>query len=356
MTRAREWAIPLAVTVGVLIVPAIWLGWFVISASQKSPPRNPGPPPPSIIMADAGLGYTMRPSLDVSLQTMRIVTDRIGTRVAPADREREIPQNAILVVGDSQMFGYGLDYEDTFPAQLSARLGMPVINGGVPGYGTTSAYRKMKALMAYRPRAIVIGHLFDHHVRSVSPCYPGFILRCLMVPYVDVGRSTSIKEADSEANAERLAEFTAYNDYMSDSGDHNFGSDVYWTAKREWASYFISSEIVFRRRSPADTEAKAAMSFLYGLIRDEARFVGIPIVVVYIPNYSGGPAKDMPQFLSEVFRETNINVADPTKKLRALQATSPNAIMVPNDGHLSAKGHRTLVDAVAPMLGPYLRE
>ncbi len=41
----------------------------------------------------------------------------------------------ILVVGDSQVFGLGVDEADTFAAQLSTLTGRPVLNGGVPTYG-----------------------------------------------------------------------------------------------------------------------------------------------------------------------------------------------------------------------------
>ena len=41
----------------------------------------------------------------------------------------------VLVLGDSFAFGDEVDDADTWPAQLEARLGRPVLNGGVFGYG-----------------------------------------------------------------------------------------------------------------------------------------------------------------------------------------------------------------------------
>jgi hypothetical protein len=60
-----------------------------------------------------------------------------------------------------------------------------------------------RMLLAYRPGAIVIGHFFDSYRPVVSPCCPGFILRCLTVPYVDVGASggPAIREPKAERNA-----------------------------------------------------------------------------------------------------------------------------------------------------------
>jgi hypothetical protein len=156
MTRAREWAMGFAISTAVVMVAALLVGLYLVGLAWKRPPRMPGPPAPSITMADAALGYTMRPGLDVRLpvglppQSIGIATDRIGTRVAPADRGRDVPRDAILVGGDSQTFGWAVEYDESFPAQLSASLGVPVINGGVSGYGTTSIYRRMKALLAAR--------------------------------------------------------------------------------------------------------------------------------------------------------------------------------------------------------------
>jgi hypothetical protein len=41
----------------------------------------------------------------------------------------------VLVLGDSFAFGDEVDDSDTWPAQLEQRLGRPVLNGGVFGYG-----------------------------------------------------------------------------------------------------------------------------------------------------------------------------------------------------------------------------
>ena len=45
------------------------------------------------------------------------------------------PQGEILVVGDSQVFGLGVEDHETHPARLAAHTGRPVLNGGVPTYG-----------------------------------------------------------------------------------------------------------------------------------------------------------------------------------------------------------------------------
>lgn len=59
-------------------------------------------------------------------------TDRHGWRSGP-----ELAKNAdsIVIVGDSQVFGLGVEDDDTVAARLQVHTGRPVHNGGVPTYG-----------------------------------------------------------------------------------------------------------------------------------------------------------------------------------------------------------------------------
>lgn len=95
------------------------------------------------IYAQAGDGYALAPGFDGQLWTgLRAVQISIG-----ADGHRSVncadvapPQPGavpIHVVGDSQVFGWGLSDCETIPAQLQRLIGpgYRVINHGVPGYG-----------------------------------------------------------------------------------------------------------------------------------------------------------------------------------------------------------------------------
>lgn len=87
--------------------------------------------------ADEALGVVLEPGCETRV---RVATNRptdvhvssAGTRGpelgAPADDE-------ILVVGDSQVFGLGVEDDETFAAVLGRETQHPVINGGVPTYG-----------------------------------------------------------------------------------------------------------------------------------------------------------------------------------------------------------------------------
>ena len=62
----------------------------------------------------------------------------------------------ILVVGDSQVFGLGVEEDETFSAQLAALTGRTVINGGVPTYGPTEYTAVARELTGKRKTKTVI--------------------------------------------------------------------------------------------------------------------------------------------------------------------------------------------------------
>ncbi len=49
------------------------------------------------------------------------------------------PKGGIVAIGDSWTFGYAVNYEESFPAHLGQILGQPVVNMGVPAYGSAQA-------------------------------------------------------------------------------------------------------------------------------------------------------------------------------------------------------------------------
>lgn len=68
---------------------------------------------------------------------------------APGDDE-------ILVVGDSQVFGLGVEGDETFSAGLAAATGRTVLNGGVPTYGPGEYAAVVGEVLEQRPVSTVV--------------------------------------------------------------------------------------------------------------------------------------------------------------------------------------------------------
>ncbi len=77
--------------------------------------------------------------------SVAVRTDALGLRVAR--RPAPLPQGpAWLAIGDSFTLALQVDAADSFSDRLSARIGQPVLNAGVDGYGTAQAEGRYRAL------------------------------------------------------------------------------------------------------------------------------------------------------------------------------------------------------------------
>src|SRR4029077_20227273 len=82
---------------------------------------------------------------------------RAGYRVRrpeqPVDRDRP----SILFAGESVMFGDGLTYDESVPAQVEAMLGTQAVNMAVYGYSTDQTFMRVAAELPrfHRPVAVV---------------------------------------------------------------------------------------------------------------------------------------------------------------------------------------------------------
>ncbi|ACY13990.1 alginate O-acetyltransferase AlgX-related protein [Haliangium ochraceum] len=91
----------------------------------------------NVYLPDAELGARLEPGAEqgFKLRDNPLTHIRIN---ADGYRGAELPppaEDEILVVGDSQVFGLGVEQDETFSAQLAKLSGRPVVNGGVPTYG-----------------------------------------------------------------------------------------------------------------------------------------------------------------------------------------------------------------------------
>ena len=64
--------------------------------------------------------------------------------------------DAILAVGDSLTAGFGVPKGADYPAQLAQILGRKVINGGVSGDTSAQALARLPALLAQKPKLVVV--------------------------------------------------------------------------------------------------------------------------------------------------------------------------------------------------------
>ncbi len=125
--------------------PAEWLG-------RDQEPRR---------QADPRLGWTFVPSRTghgaIGGRVVDYTFDSAGYRVRRADEPVDPERPTILFTGESVMFGKGLTWEESVPAQVGALLGRQSANLAVDGYANDQAYLRVQAeLPRFRyPLAVV---------------------------------------------------------------------------------------------------------------------------------------------------------------------------------------------------------
>jgi hypothetical protein len=111
--------------------------------------------------ADPELGFVLRPGHDGTLEGVgefatRIRVDSRGLRGGePSPATARQPH--VLGVGDSFLFGWGVEEHETFLALASREVGAVASNGGIPNYSTCQATARARRLLPeLRPDVVLV--------------------------------------------------------------------------------------------------------------------------------------------------------------------------------------------------------
>lgn len=163
----------------ILEIPASlrWVHWDVVFRRLNGEAADYG----TAYVHDAELSFRRIP--DLTWTTRPIGDIEQGFSLPPAAEERitftydrwgyrnveEMEQAEVVLLGDSYVEGWYVSDEQTVAAHLAARLGRPVANLGVGGYGTLQALRVLESdALARQPRVVVWfffegNDLYDDH-------------------------------------------------------------------------------------------------------------------------------------------------------------------------------------------------
>jgi hypothetical protein len=86
--------------------------------------------------------------------------DPAGYRVNRVDEPVDPERPTILFTGESVMFGEGLTWEETIPAQVGAMMGMQTANLAVHGYGNDQAYLRLQTELPRFRQPVAVVCLF----------------------------------------------------------------------------------------------------------------------------------------------------------------------------------------------------
>ncbi|MSQ00294.1 MAG: hypothetical protein EXR71_00190 [Myxococcales bacterium] len=149
--RSRVRSLLFGIAVAAIV---IWLGEVGLRLGGVQPAYS----------ADAVGGWRMQPKVDGQRITARegnsfvLSTNADGLRTS-ARKARTPGVRRVVVMGDSTVFGWGVDDGDTFPDALGTALGpgTEVINAGQPGYSTTQMVGLFeRSVAAFAPDLLVV--------------------------------------------------------------------------------------------------------------------------------------------------------------------------------------------------------
>lgn len=156
----RKLALALAATLFALLLAEVALRLAgVVSTRRGAAWYAGGNHPRYLFEPDPDASYRLRPEfagLELARSGEFQTAVRIDERGLRADGQPQL-LGGVLAVGDSMTFGEGVAAEEAYPARLASRLGVPVANGGVPGYSSRQMSAHLVDLLpVLRPRLVLV--------------------------------------------------------------------------------------------------------------------------------------------------------------------------------------------------------
>jgi lysophospholipase L1-like esterase len=307
--------------------------------------------PVGMYVLDPTVGYRLAPGFEGVIEraefrhTFRVNDLGVrssGSSAAPRARLR------VLVLGDSQAFGFGVEDDETFAALLERRLSarrregrVEVINAGVPGYGTADELAWLQAVGAeLEPDLVIVQFLSTNDpIENRNPA------------------STWATLSDGML-ATRAGDEAEYRSFLS------------WLKRRSHLVHLVSNTVGYfamragvlgeddRVDGPAVSESDLdrTRDLLESIVRT-ARSLGADCVLVHSTGQAGILSEDYVEAraastVRDAAARTGATWIDAARGLQARE--DRNRMHYPRDGHWTAAGHRAvaelLEDTIAALL------
>jgi hypothetical protein len=147
-------ALVLALSASELALRHIHLGPAEWLLPDEEPRRQP----------DARLGWVWMPARTghktIGGRVIDYTIDSAGYRVSRLDEPVDTERPTILFTGESVMFGEGLTWQESVPAQVGAMLGVQTANLAVHGYGNDQAYLRLQEELPRFRRPVAVVSIF----------------------------------------------------------------------------------------------------------------------------------------------------------------------------------------------------
>ncbi len=259
----------------------------------------------------------------------------------------------ILGLGDSFSFGWGVEEDKTYLRVLESKLRVAgyrieVLNAGVPAWHSVQSLGYlMKRGLRFKPDLILAEFFVDDVYKSS------------LEQHVKSAKATKLREEEADVRRRKASGWSPrlYNMWFNYQKIRRAERDY----KRRNPHANFESE---QKTLPRDFDKKAGrVADLKEMIaewKETREKIGVPIVIYYMP--AGGALNSLPhQGEYRALRQLSLEAGLPFYDVVKLFESDPaprKLYQHPKDGHIGAKGHTVLADALARMIvdGGYLKK
>jgi len=318
-------------------------------------------------------GYRARVRIEGRMTHVRI--DSLGLR-GPEVGPKEPGEKRVLALGDSMVFGMGVEDDEAFPAVLAASLArslgtrVTAGNGGMPGNGTLEQVRDYRRLgPTFRPDAVLaciyLGNDFDDDVFGPKEVVEGFSHGTSAARFV---KSSWRARLALRYRLALLVEIYLAERFPSLAIDRStLGPNAEEAARtaelppNRVEGLFMDAEPETLGMTHALDRVERALTELRDLARPS------PVIAVIVPTW----AHVWPGVYEETLRANGLDVAahafgraqqriaarcahahvacvDLTPALRS--HSDPKSLYLESDHHFSVEGHRRAAEAIEPVV------
>ncbi|MBF0291030.1 MAG: SGNH/GDSL hydrolase family protein [Nitrospinae bacterium] len=312
------------------------------------------------VSPDPDIPYVLKPNLRGFFAGHPLNTNSFGMRGDDTALEKPANTIRILGLGDSVMFGWGLDYEDSImpvlARKLHEKLGVNVeaLNTSVPSYNThveAEVYRRIGR--KFKPDIVVllfVGNDFGFPSSMVEPVklftfnksYIREQLRRFLIPYV----------SDSASEKEDVVDRNAWTQVETMQGDEK-------EKRRQWLG---EVERYYEKMTTKEGVATSLQNLSDMLEKDGAKGV-----LLYHPSFlvPGDPAsyekipgtgENINEFIKQVGNKTGLYPVDMTPVYEAFvkfkgKPSQKEALWLdPGDPHPIKEGHEMMAEEVVKVV------
>ena len=316
------------------------------------------------------LGYDGLPNVQGRFHGQTVTHNSKGNRGAEVGFEKPAGLKRVVILGDSQAWGYGVGDDETIAAQLSRLLNegdaprYQVLNLGVGGYGTDQAFLKYLVQgMRYAPDVVVLTVFKNDPIENAHTVYWGVEKPRF---YLESGRlclgNVPPARAPGWPNNRLLADREPTLRVPGTSLDLARTATARFFMRREWLPSLLARDDGDLRavrgfvgcvgnRDSYEGDGMDILARLFTELKRIAATRGTRVVALLVPKPKEQEAPGTPAYYDGVmaaFRARGVAYVDLRRHLD--DARSGAAPFLPNDPHLSAAGSRVAAQALRDCL------